>query len=219
MPTLFKEVNYNLATLIQQIDLGVIGLPDIQRPFVWADIKIRDLFDSMYKGYPVGYLLFWANANTEGNKSIGTLEKQKHPNLLIVDGQQQLTSLYAVLKGQEVLRENYDKTQIVIAFNPIEEKFEVPDAAIRKNPRYYQNISEIWKLDADIFEIADNFVERLNQTKELSKEEIKKIRQSFNALKNLEGYPFSALELSTTINEEQVADVFVRINSQGKTLN
>jgi len=219
MPTLFKEVNYNLATLIQQIDLGVIGLPDIQRPFVWADIKIRDLFDSMYKGYPVGYLLFWANANTEGNKSIGTLEKQKHPNLLIVDGQQRLTSLYAVLKGQEVLRENYDKTQIIIAFNPIEEKFEVPDAAIRKNPRYYQNISEIWKLDADIFEIADNFVERLNQTKELSKEEIKKIRQSFSALKNLEGYPFSALELSTTINEEQVADVFVRINSQGKTLN
>lgn len=219
MPTLFKEVNYNLATLIQQIDLGVIGLPDIQRPFVWPDIKIRDLFDSMYRGYPVGYLLFWANANTEGNKSIGTLEKQKHPNLLIVDGQQRLTSLYAVLKGQEVLRENYDKTQIVIAFNPIEEKFEVPDAAIRKNPRYYQNISEIWKLDADIFEIADNFVERLNQTKELSKEEIKKIRQSFNALKNLEGYPFSALELSTTINEEQVADVFVRINSQGKTLN
>jgi len=219
MPTLFKEVNYNLATLIQQIDLGALGLPDIQRPFIWPDTKVRDLFDSMYKGYPVGYLLFWANVNTEGVKSIGTVKKQKHPNLLIVDGQQRLTSLFAVLKGQEVIRENYDKTQIEIAFNPLEEKFEVPDAAIRKDPRYYQNISEIWKMDADIFDIAETFIEKLNKTKELNRDEIKKIRHSFNSLKNLDGYPFSALELSTLINEEQVADVFVRINSQGKALN
>jgi uncharacterized protein with ParB-like and HNH nuclease domain len=53
MATLFKEVSYNLAALIQQIELGIIGLPDIQRPFVWPDTKVRDLFDSMYKGYPV----------------------------------------------------------------------------------------------------------------------------------------------------------------------
>lgn len=219
MATLFKEVNYNLATLIQQIDMGVIGLPDIQRPFVWPDTKVRDLFDSMFKGYPVGYFLFWANANVEGTKNIGTVSKQKHPNLLIVDGQQRLTSLYAVIKGQEIIRENYDKATIVIAFNPLESKFEVPDAAIRKDPRFYQNISDIWKSDADIFEITDGFIERLQQTRELTKEDIKHIRQTFNALKNLEGYPFSALELSTNITEEQVADVFVRINSQGKSLN
>lgn len=113
MATLFKEVNYNLASLIQQIDLGLIGLPDIQRPFVWKDTKVRDLFDSMYKGYPVGYFLFWANANIEGTKGIGTVAKQKHPSLLIVDGQQRLTSLYAVIKGQEVIRENYEKANII----------------------------------------------------------------------------------------------------------
>ena len=219
MATLFKEVSYNLATLIQQIDMGVIGLPDIQRPFVWADTKVRDLFDSMYKGYPVGYFLFWANANVEHSKGIGTTAKQKHPNLLIVDGQQRLTSLYAVIKAQEIIRENYTKATIVIAFNPLEEKFEIPDASIRKNPRYFQNISKIWQLDADIFEITDNFIEHLKQSKEVSNEEVKLIRKNFNALKNLESYPFSALELSTNITEEQVADVFVRINSQGKTLN
>ena len=205
--------------LIQQIDLGIIGLPDIQRPFVWPDTKVRDLFDSMYKGYPVGYFLFWANANVEGTKGIGTAAKQKHPNLLIVDGQQRLTSLYAVIKGQQIIRENYDTATIVIAFNPLEGTFVVPDAAVRKNPRYFQNISEVWKSDADIFDITDTFIEKLQQTKELTKEEIKLIRQSFSTLKNLENYPFSALELSTHISEEQVADVFVRINSQGKTLN
>ncbi len=219
MATLFKEVNYNLTTLIQQIDLGIIGLPDIQRPFVWKDTKVRDLFDSMYKGYPVGYFLFWANANIEGTKGIGTASKQKHPTLLIVDGQQRLTSLYAVVKGQEVIRENYEKATIVIAFNPLEEKFEIPDASTKNNPRYFQNISELWKTDADLFEITDQFIDRLKQSVELSAEDIKKIRKAFNNLTNLEGYPFSALELSAEINEEQVADVFVRINSQGKKLN
>ncbi len=219
MATLFKEVNYNLTTLIQQIDLGIIGLPDIQRPFVWKDTQVRDLFDSMYKGYPVGYFLFWANANIEGTKGIGTASKQKHPTLLIVDGQQRLTSLYAVVKGQEVIRENYEKATIVIAFNPLEEKFEIPDASIKNNPRFFQNISELWKADADLFEITDQFIDRLKQSGELSAEEIKKIRKAFNNLTNLEGYPFSALELSAEINEEQVADVFVRINSQGKKLN
>lgn len=219
MATLFKEVNYNLTTLIQQIDLGVIGLPDIQRPFVWKDTKVRDLFDSMYKGYPVGYFLFWANANIEGTKGIGTASKQKHPTLLIVDGQQRLTSLYAVVKGQEVIRENYEKANIVIAFNPLEEKFEIPDASIKRNPRYFQNISELWQDDADLFEITDQFIDRLKQSVEISADEIKKIRKAFNNLTNLEGYPFSALELSAEIDEEQVADVFVRINSQGKKLN
>lgn len=219
MATLFKDVKYNLQGLINNIDMGTIGLPDIQRPFVWPDTKVRQLFDSLYKGYPVGYLLFWENANINGIKSIGTGQKQKAAQLLIVDGQQRLTSLYAVIKGQEVIRENYTKTHIVIAFNPLDEKFEVPDAAIRKDPRYYQNISEVWKEDADIFDITDEYIDNLKKYRELSSDEVKTVRRNFNNLKNLETYPFSVLELSQEIDEEQVADVFVRINSQGKTLN
>lgn len=219
MATLFKEVSYNLATLIQQIDMGIIGLPDIQRPFVWSDTKVRDLFDSMYKGYPVGYFLFWANANVEHSKGIGTRTKQKHPNLLIVDGQQRLTSLYAVIKAQEVIRENYTKANIVIAFNPLEEKFDVPDASTKKNPRFFQNISEIWKPNINIIKVINEFINNLKSYVDLSDEDEEKIQNAFMKLKNLESYPFSALELSPDITEEQVADVFVRINSQGKTLN
>lgn len=219
MATLFKEVGYNLTSLIQQIDLGIIGLPDIQRPFVWADTKVRDLFDSMYKGYPVGYFLFWSNANIENNRNIGTSVKQKNPNLLIVDGQQRLTSLYAVLKSQEIIRSNYTKTNIIIAFNPLEEKFEIPDAAIRKNPRFFQNISLIWQDNANIIKIINEFVQNLRKTVDVSAEEEEQIQNSFMRLRNLDSYPFSALELNATITEEQVADVFVRINSKGQTLN
>lgn len=219
MATLFKDVKYNLNSLIQNIDLGTIGLPDIQRPFVWKDTKVRDLFDSLYKGYPVGYFLFWENANIDGVKGIGTAVKQKFANLLIVDGQQRLTSLYAVLKGQEVIRENYEKTKIIIAFNPLENKFEVPDAAIKRNPRYYQNISDLWQPNIKIFKVIMDFVANLKNYIVVSDELEMKIQEAFMRLKNLENYPFSVLELSQEIDEEQVADVFVRINSEGKTLN
>ncbi len=219
MATLFKEVSYNLATIIQQIEMGNIGLPDIQRPFVWPDTSVRQLFDSMYRGYPVGYFLFWANANVDNAKTIGTSSKQKIPNLLIVDGQQRLTSLYAVIKAQEIIRENYTKATIVIAFNPLEEKFEVPDAAIRKNPRYFQNISEIWQPNINIIKVINSFIDNLRKTIDITEQEQDNIQNAFMQLKNLESYPFSALELSANISEEQVAEVFVRINSQGKTLN
>lgn len=217
--TLFKEVNYNLKLLIDQIEIGIIGLPDIQRPFVWADTKVRDLFDSMYKGYPVGYFLFWANANIENTKGIGTTSKQRNPDLLIVDGQQRLTSLYAVIKAQEIIRENYTKAKIVIAFNPLEEKFEIPDASTTKNPRYFQNISLIWQPNVNIFKLTNDFVSNLKRTVDITGEEEEKIQNAFMQLKNLDSYPFSVLELSSNITEEHVADVFVRINSQGKTLN
>ncbi len=178
MATLFKDVKYNLNSLIQNIDLGTIGLPDIQRPFVWKDTKVRDLFDSLYKGYPVGYFLFWENANIDGVKGIGTDVKQKFANLLIVDGQQRLTSLYAVLKGQEVIRENYEKTKIIIAFNPLENKFEVPDAAIKRNPRYYQNISDLWQPNINIFKVIMDFVANLKNHIVVSDELEMKIQEA-----------------------------------------
>ena len=69
--TVFKRVDYDLAGLLHYIDIGDIGLPDIQRPFVWTSAKVRDLYDSMYRGFPVGYLLFWANDNTDGTRHSG----------------------------------------------------------------------------------------------------------------------------------------------------
>ena len=100
--TVFTQVNYRVDALLKDIDMGVIGLPDIQRPFIWKNAKVRDLFDSMYRGYPIGYLLFWRNAATDDARNIGVDHKQKTPSLLIVDGQQRLTSLFSVINGIEI---------------------------------------------------------------------------------------------------------------------
>ncbi len=182
------------------------------------------MFDSIFRGYPVGYFLFWQNAYDGSQKQIGSEAKQKVPNLLIVDGQQRLTSLYAVVKGIPVVRENYQKESIEIAFHPIDSTFDVADAAIRKNVEYIPNISVLWTKNADLFEIVGSYIEKLKKHREssgkiLEPEEIKRIQINIQRVSNLTSFPFTALELSSTLDEEQVAEVFVRINSKGKVLN
>ncbi|MEA3486270.1 MAG: DUF262 domain-containing protein [Thermodesulfobacteriota bacterium] len=217
--TLFKEVGYSLSTLIDNIDMGIIGLPDIQRPFVWKAAKVRDLFDSMYKGFPVGYLLFWANGLENGHKQIGVDKKQKVPDLLIIDGQQRLTALYSVMKNVPIVRQDYTQQKIMISFRPKDQVFDVTDAAIIKDPECIADISVIWSGDSGLYSFTTEFIEKLRQNREVSKEEEKQIADTIGQLHNLRGYPFTALELSRTINEEQVSEVFVRINSKGVTLN
>jgi len=199
--------------------MGQIGLPDLQRPFVWSDAKVRDLCDSMYRGYPIGYLLFWQNVLASDARTIGTGEKQRTPSLLIVDGQQRLTSLYAVATGHPVVRETFAEEQIRIAFNPLDSKFEVFDAAIARDRMFLPNITDVLKPGADIFEIASKYVDDLNAVRPLEPADVRRAQQAINRLAQLNAYPFIALELSSGITEEEVADVFVRINSQGKPLN
>ena len=217
--TVFKQVNYDLNSLVTYIELGEIGLPDIQRPFVWKNAKVRDLFDSMYQGYPVGYLLFWQNGFSDDSRVIGTDTKRKPARLLIVDGQQRLTSLYAVVKSIPVVRENYGSELIHIAFNPLQEKFEVADAAIRRDKSYIPDISILWSKDTDLFEVVDRYLSELKGSRDISSEEEKKIKKAISKLQSLLSFPFTALELSPNINEENVSDVFVRINSKGTPLN
>lgn len=217
--TLFKEVGYSLSKLIADVDMGEIGLPDIQRPFVWTPTKVRDLFGSMYKGFPVGYLLFWANSAADGTRQIGTDPFKKVPRLLIVDGQQRLTSLYAVLKGQPVIRDDYSAQRMHIAFRPSDARFEVADAAIRRNPEYIPDISQLWVGDKSHHRFVMEFLHRLRAGREVSNEEEDHLFQAVDRLYDLQSYPFTALELSASVDEEQVADVFVRINSKGVPLN
>ena len=217
--TVFTKVDYDLGSLVKYIGLGEIGLPDIQRPFVWKNAKVRDLFDSMYKGYPVGYLLFWQNALVDATRTIGTDLKQKPPRLVIVDGQQRLTSLYAVIRNISVLRENFENELIQIAFNPLEGRFEVADAAIRRDKSFIPSISVLWNEKTDLFEVVESYLESLSASREVTNEESKVIKKALSKLQGLLSFPFTALELAPDIDEEAVSDVFVRINSKGTPLN
>jgi len=173
----------------------------------------------MYKGFPVGYLLLWSTGADTGAKQIGTGDKQTVPALLIVDGQQRLTSLFAVTRGIDVLRQSGQAEAIQIAFNPLQDQFEVADAAVRRDKAFIPNISVLWAPDASLFEIVGGYLSSLREAREVTLEQQQHVERAITRLFNLLKFPFTALELSKNIDEEQVAEVFVRINSKGKSLN
>ena len=216
---LFTTTNYPVNALIEDIDLGKIGLPELQRPFVWPNVNVRNLFDSLYRGYPAGFLLFWETGADVGLKRISLKNEQGVPKLAIVDGQQRLTSLYAVFKGTEVLRANFKRERIRIAFNPLLERFDVADAAVIKDKAYIPDISELWKPGTNLFTFANGFISGLSATRDLSESDIQNIQQAISRLHNLPQYQFVALTLSAGVDAETIADVFVRINGEGKKLN
>lgn len=220
LKTCFKKVDYDLSGLLHYIEIGDIALPDIQRPFVWSNAKVRDLFDSMYRGFPVGYFLFWENVTGGATKQIGVGSKQHTiARLLIVDGQQRLTSLFAVFRGRKVLDEDYRERQIEVAFRPRDGKFEVADAAIRRDPEWIANVSELWSSRSSSRKLVNDFIAKLTEKAPLSAEDEEVIAHNLDRLFDLQKYPFTALEIAATVDEEQVADIFVRINSEGVRLN
>jgi len=216
---LFKKVDYILKKLVEDISMGEIGLPDIQRPFVWSMTKVRDLFDSMYRGFPIGYLLFWENGSSDTHRTIGAGPKQKVARLLIVDGQQRLTSLYAVMKAVPVITKNFKSQRIKIAFHPLSEKFEVSNAAIEKDVEWIPDISILWQPDTKPHAFKRKFLEKLGKRRPLTVEEEDIIHERIDRLIKLEEYPLTALEISSSVDEDKVSEIFVRINSKGEALN
>ena len=136
----------------------------------------------MYRGYPVGYLLFWQNALASGHRAIGTDGKQLSPNLVIVDGQQRLTSLYSVIKGVQVVRSNYKTERIRIAFNPIDERFEVTSAAIERDRSFIPDISRLWSDETTLFQIVAEFLDHYSSGRPVPQDEVTCIQDSIEKL-------------------------------------
>ncbi|MFZ3021435.1 MAG: DUF262 domain-containing protein [Candidatus Nanopelagicaceae bacterium] len=216
--TMFKDTTHTVFGLIEDIKSGEVALPDIQRPFVWTASKVRELIDSMYKGFPVGYLLFWDTGAEVGARQIGVESKERAPRLLIVDGQQRLTSLYVVITGAEIIREDYSQGRIRIAFRPSDSTFAVTDAAIERDPEFIPDISKIWVSGERKNEVRA-FKKRLREKREFSQSEADELEEAIDRLHDIRDYPFKAVELNSSVDEELVAEVFVRINSAGVTLN
>lgn len=199
--------------------MGVLGLPDLQRPFVWKRSRIRDLFDSLYQGFPAGYFLFWNTKKNVDSHSIGVGTADRADQKMIVDGQQRLTSLYAVMKGKPIINENNEEQLIRIAFNPLTEEFTVANASSDNNPAFIPNVSEIWTSGKGAYFFTNEFVQNLKRTQEITPEQENRIALNINQLENIKNYQFSVLVLSADLDVDVVAEVFQRINSGGIPLN
>jgi len=216
--TVFRTTTFNLRHLADNIRRGDIALPELQRPFVWSNSKVRDLFDSMYRGFPVGYLLFWETGAEVGARQIGVAGKDARvARWLIVDGQQRMTSLYSVLTGESVVREDYSESRVKLAFRPRDGHFAVADATTDRNPEFLDDITELWtdyrKTSARFFDGYEAARRTLEPTERNAWED------AIDRVRDLQNFPFDVVELDSSVDEEQVAEVFVRINSEGVKLN
>ena len=178
---IFSETSGAISALIGYIDNGDLALPELQRPFVWGNNRVRDLFDSMYRGYPIGYFLIWKNGTGEKMTHIGADEKiHKIPSMLLIDGQQRLTALYSIIKKTEIRDKNYNFRRIKIAFNPVSEEFRVSDAATKKNKEFIPDISQVFESDTYSFitEYIEQYKIYIKEVTEKLNVIIEKIRSS-----------------------------------------
>ena len=141
---IFEPGQRSIASLMSDIEREVIALPDLQRPFVWEDTKVRELLDSLFVGFPVGTLVFWHTSNDKDARALGAERPGLRATTLVIDGQQRLTSLYAVMRGVDVVGKDGATRKITIAFRPRDGRFEVADAAIRNDPEFLPNVTELW---------------------------------------------------------------------------
>lgn len=227
--SIYSPITPEVGTVLNDVLLGRIGLPDLQRPFVWKNDKVRDLLDSMLRGYPIGYIMLWESPGEMDDKKtvIGSNNKTyTAPKELVIDGQQRLTALLSAFYAVPVRDKSYKERVIRIAYDPYARTFKVADAATDRDPRYVSAVSEVFKAykDNTFYEYCDSFFDALNESNEkkgesaITSEERNKMRRGFDDLIALEHYLVPTLNISYQADEEMVAEIFVRVNSKGQAL-
>lgn len=196
-----------VSTLLAQVQSDQIAIPELQRPFVWESVKVRDLMDSLYRGFPVGYLITWQSigAHLKGG------ETAAHQQILI-DGQQRVTALRAAVAGLPVVTKRYAQKRIVIAFNPVTEEFATVTPVLRKDPQWIHDISEVFT-SAAAFRFVNEYLSRNPDVdQDIAAENIGKLAEIKNA-------QIGVIALSDDLDVETVSEIFIRINSKGVPLS
>ena len=208
----YKLTQYSINTIMQYVESSQIAIPQLQRPFVWKGKQVKDLIDSLYQGYPIGYLIVWQNSNVRlkyGRKAFG--------KKILIDGQQRITALMAAIMGKEILDEKYHKKRIQIAFNPYateeEERFAVYSSKLEKDTRWIPDISVLFQKGFAYrrFELE---YKKMNPDADL-----RQLDKAVSRLKDIAYNEVGVVELSFLLDIDVVTEIFIRINSQGKPLN
>jgi hypothetical protein len=213
----FVVNNYTLHSILGFIDSNEIAIPEIQRPFVWKPTKVRDLIDSLFAGYPVGYLIIWKNPDVK-LKGGGMSEGKK----VLIDGQQRITALMAAVRGLEIITDEYKKRKITIAFNPMnigdpsENAFEVLNPAISKNTKWFEDISRLINPSESSSKIVRSYCKANDIT---DQDDMDKVSDNIHALQSIVNMQIGVIELNSDLDIETVTDIFIRINSKGQELS
>ena len=200
--------HYLVSALLNYVDNKEIAIPEIQRPFVWDAAKVRDLIDSLYQGYPIGYIVTWQNPDVKLKD--GTTSSGKK---ILIDGQQRVTALTAAILGHTVKNTDYEDIRIKIAFNPIEKRFEVSNPAIQKDVTWIADIAPFLSGEQKQSAIRKAYC-ALNPN--MDDDEFDDILEGLKDIKKKE---VGVIQLSGNLDIDSVTEIFIRINSQGVPLS
>lgn len=204
----YSVTPHPIETLLTWVKSGEIAIPEIQRPFVWEATKVRNLLDSLYRGYPVGYLIAWRNPTVKLKDGTSSAGKR-----ILIDGQQRVTALMAALLGREVLTKDYETLRIRIAFHPQEERFEVSNPAIRKDVAWIEDVAEVFAPEASLTELTDTYSEKNPSA------ERKVVSRVLERLRKIINNHVGIIELADDLDIETVTEIFIRVNSAGTELS
>lgn len=203
---------YSVSTVLNWVKAKEVAIPEIQRPFVWESKKVRDLIDSLYNGYPVGYLI--VSQSHDLKLKDGSLSKGQK---ILIDGQQRVTALMTSLLGITVLDDEYKERVIKIAYNPFakgeESIFEVQDQSHLKSKKWIEDISVFFVDDFDMWSFVENYCE---DNPEMTRNDFAK---KVNDVRGILSKELGIIELDASLDIETVTDVFIRINSKGSVLS
>jgi len=192
--------------LLHYIEDGEVVIPEIQRPFVWKSVKVRDLMDSLYNGFPIGYIITWKNPNVRLKNGEMSGGKQ-----VLIDGQQRITALMAAVLGRQIVDENYKKKRINIAFHPLDEKFETLTPAIERSSEWISDISTFLKTTSQMAFLREYF----EKNTDMSVKDKILVEKNLEKLSAIKTKDVGIVELDARLDIEDVTEIFVRINSAG----
>ena len=208
----FTLLQYSVSGILGLIETEQFVIPEIQRPFVWKRSQVRDLIDSLYNGYPTGYIITWKNPDVktkDGGKSNG-----KH---VLIDGQQRITALMAAIAGKEVLDEDFNLDRIKIAFNPLatdnSKRFAVQDASHLKDKKWIPDISIVFSTDFRQRAFENEYA-KANPDVDLDE-----LSDILGKLKGIANRQIGVIELDHSLEIDEVTEIFIRINSKGTALS
>lgn len=208
----FQLRQFSIGSILGMIEAKQFVIPEIQRPFVWKRTQVRDLIDSLYNGYPTGYIITWKNPDVQ-TKDGGVSNGRN----ILIDGQQRVTALMTALSGIEVLDDDFNNERIKIAYNPLEadasKRFAVQDASHLKNKKWIPDISEIFKQSFSSYKFTDKYHEA---NPEIDQDTIS---EAVDRVKEIANRQIGVIELDHTLDIDEVTEIFIRINSKGISLS
>jgi hypothetical protein len=195
-----------IDALLAWVKSGDIAIPEIQRPFVWNAVKVRNFLDSLFRGYPVGYLIAWRNPNVRLKDGTSSSGKR-----IIIDGQQRVIALMAALLGREVVNKDYKPVRIHIAFQPIIKQFEVSKPAM--DASWIPDIADVFDPNVNLIDLVTSYCEHNPGTT------TNEILRSILLLKGITSNQIGLIDLNPDLDIDTVTEIFIRVNSEGVPLS